>query len=226
MKKIKYLILLLILIALFVIPNISYTIQNNNFQHLSTQGEIKIEDIQQEYNNNDIIAILSIPNSNIYEPIVKTDNNTYYLNHNLKKEKSIIGSVFMDYRINLNSKKILIYGHNSTFYNPPFRELENYYDETYYQEHQTINIITSDNISEYQIFSIFIEYEDWTYMNLSFNEKEWLVHLEKLKSKSWYTSDIDLTKNDEILILQTCSHHTKYSQYKDKYLLVIAKKLK
>ena len=53
----------------------------------------------------------------------------------------------------------------------------------------------------------------------------WLNHLQKLKNKSWYQTNVDVNENDEILILQTCSFHQNFKQYKNKYLLVIAKKI-
>ena len=64
-------------------------------------------------------------------------------------------------------------------------------------------------------------------MNLNFNnDEDWYNHLQKLKSKSLYETETNITKDDEILILQTCSNKEDYQKYKKKYLLIIAKKEK
>lgn len=78
---------------------------------------------------------------------------------------------------------------------------------------------------KYQIFSVYVETSKWDYMKLNFTEKEWLEHLNKLKSLSWYETGVNVSKDDEILILQTCSHHKKYKNYNNKYLLIIVKNI-
>ncbi len=221
MKKIKFFIILALIL---IIPKISYSITSTELVN-DINKELKIQQLKEIYNNEDIEAIIEIPGTNIYEPVLKATNNAFYLNHNNSKEKNIIGSIFMDYRTNLESQKILIYGHNSTIYNPPFRQLENYYNQEFYHSHKLINLITDYNIIHYLIFSVFIEYKDWSYMNLNLSDENYLNHLIALQKKSWYQTNIELTKNDQILIIQTCSYHKNYSQYKDKYLLLIAKKI-
>ena len=59
--------------------------------------------------------------------------------------------------------------------------------------------------------------------NLS--DEEYLNHLEKLKSKSMYDTGIEVTKDDEILILQTCSTNKDYRNYQKKYLLIILRRV-
>ena len=55
--------------------------------------------------------------------------------------------------------------------------------------------------------------------------EEYLNHLKKLKSKSMYDTGVEVTKNDEILILQTCSTHKDYHNYQKKYLLIILRRV-
>ena len=47
----------------------------------------------------------------------------------------------------------------------------------------------------------------------------------KLKSKSMYDTGVEVTKDDEILILQTCSTHKDYHNYQKKYLLIILRRV-
>ena len=62
-------------------------------------------------------------------------------------------------------------------------------------------------------------------MNLKFKTKDdWYNHLQTINSKSMYNTNTEITKNDEIIILQTCSNKEEYKKYKKKYLIVAAKR--
>ncbi len=61
--------------------------------------------------------------------------------------------------------------------------------------------------------------------NINSKEEEYLNHLKKLKSKSMYDTGVEVTKDDEILILQTCSTHKDYHNYQKKYLLIILRRV-
>lgn len=186
-----------------------------------------VEKYQKETNNPDIKAILTIDNTNFQEPIVQTTDNEYYLTHNYKKEKDKLGSIYADYRVNLESgRKILIFGHSSTKRETPFNILENYYDQSYYKNHKYLTIKTNTNTYRYEIFSVYVETKDFTYMNLNFDtENDWYLHILKLQKKSLYQTNIELMKDDEILILQTCSTNPKYQKHSKKYLLIVSRRV-
>lgn len=186
----------------------------------------KVKELQEENNNKDIVGYLTIPGTNISEPVLQSDDNKFYLSHGINKNKNIVGSVYLDYRVKINEgKKNLIYSHNSSSLTVPFKELEKYYDEDFYKEHQFIFLEDTNSKQRYQIFSVFVETKDWSYMKVDFSNEDFLSHIKTLKEKSWYDTGVTIEESDEVLILQTCSHHKKYSKYKNKYLLVIAKKV-
>ena len=184
----------------------------------------KVKKLQEE--NKDIVGYLVIPDTNIHEPVLQGPDNEFYLNHDAHKKKNAIRSIYLDYRVKINiGFKNLIYGHNSSTLNVPFKELEKYYDKNFFKNHQYIYLEDENYIQRYQIFSVFIETQDWSYMKLNFTSDSFLEHLKSLKNKSLYETDVNIENDDEILILQTCSHHINYQKYKNKYLLVIAKKI-
>lgn len=155
------------------------------------------------YHTNDIIAYLKI-NDNIKTPIVQTKDNSYYLNHNINKEKLITGSIFLDYRNKINDKKLLIYGHSNNKYDIPFKYLKNYLDYDYFLNNKYITFIT-DKTYTYEIFSIFKVENDYQYSKLNFqNSTEYLNHLNYLKNKSIYQTNTILNENSHIITLQTC----------------------
>lgn len=187
-----------------------------------------VEELRKKYNNSDVVGIINIEGIDLNEAIMQSTDNSFYLNHNEYKDYDAYGSIFMDYRINpYTSKKILIFGHNSSYIDTPFGNLENYYSEDYYQNHKYITIQIESEIRKYEIFSVYVETSDWTYMNLNFsNDEEWYNHLVILKNNSLYDTNVEINASDEILILQTCSNNKDYSNYDKKYLLIISKRIK
>lgn len=190
------------------------------------EGEIGL--LQQKYNNPDIQGIISIDNSDFRQPLVQTVDNEYYLTHNYKREEYALGAIYADYRVNLEAgRKILIFGHSSTKTDTPFNYLENYYDQNFYENHKYITLETQNNTYRYEIFSVYVETSDFTYMNVNFDTQEdWYLHILKLQKKSLYSIDITLEKEDDILIMQTCSNHSKYKNNSKKYLLIVSRRVK
>lgn len=186
----------------------------------------EINKLKVDYNNNDIVGILSIENTDFNEIVVQTIDNDYYLEHSLNKQYDWRGQTFLDYRVDINnSKKLLIYGHNSGNYNLPFKIFENYYDSSYVNEHKYMYLQTDEEVKIFEIFAIYVEVSDWSYFSkINFSsDDEYYNHILELKNKSLYDTGVVLNKNDEILIIQTCSYHSNYANYENKFLLVMGK---
>ncbi len=175
---------------------------------------------QQEFNNTDIIGELSIENTNMRVPVAQSTDNDYYLNHLLDKSRNSLGSVYLDYRNHTTDRKIIIYGHNSENVYTEFNLLENYLDESYYNNHSKIYFQTEDASYQYQIFSIYIATDDFQHVNLNYNTEEYANHLIWLKDQSVYNTGVEVNRYDDILILQTC-----YFNPEDTFLIVAAKKI-
>ena len=235
MKKQKKIFLgVIILILISSLSIIIYKNKNKNdfkkfmiVDNINNQKETKnnyqeeITKLQEEYNNKDIVGTLEIEGTDYKVPIVQGTDNKFYLTHLPNKEYSIMGSIFLDYRVNINaSKKLLIFGHNSKTMDMPFKILENYYDIDYIKNHPYAIIKTKEKIRKYEIFSLYVAINDYKYMNVNFSEKEYKEHINYLRNKSIYNIETNIGDNDNILILQTCSTHKDYKNYKKKYLVV------
>ena len=185
---------------------------------------ISITELRKQYNNNDIIAYVEIPNI-LGEPIVQTSDNDYYLHNDIYKKPNVIGANFLDYRNNLESdKKLLIYSHSDPEQTLPFVKLKYYNDEKFFGEHKYIYLIDSNKKRKYEVFASYIETEDFDYVNLeNFGGLTYGEHLNKLKDKSYVKSEVELDDNSKVLILQTCSFVN--IDAKTKYQLVMAKEV-
>ncbi len=235
MKKllIPIIIILLLISAIITIekiprPHLEHTNKTGFIDYNSvpeTSKTFLVDKLKDKYHNNDIVGRISIPNTSFQEILLQGEDNDYYLNHNLYKDEYEDGAVELDYRVNLDDKKIIIYSHNKQDKSLPFSILEKYYDQEFYNNHKLINIEDNEKLNTYEIFSIYVEYKDWDYINTYNQIDNWLEHLQKLKSKSFYDTGIEISENDSILILQTCSFDKRYNNYVKKNLLVIAKKV-
>lgn len=239
-NKLKILIpILLIICSIFFIYNFNYKETPIKKESQKTQQEIiketpveeqpnnyqkQLQSLREEYNNDEIIALLEIPNF-ISLPIVQTSDNNYYLHYNLKKEKDINGATYLDYRNNLSDRKLLIYGHSDPEGKLPFASLPKYNNQTFQEEHKYIYLYTEQEKLTYEVFASYIENKDFDYVNLnSFNGLSFEEHINKLKNKSFYQTDIKLSSESNILILQTCSFDKNYSG-KNKFQLVLGAKV-
>lgn len=200
-------------------PVINETLEDKNV------GLEEILKLKEYYQNNDIVGKLVIEGTDISEPILKGNDNSYYLNHNAYGAYQAEGSIYMDYRTNIGDRKILIFGHSSPGWDVPFNELEKYYDKDFYDNHKFIRVYSEKGIDTYEIFSVHIETSDFTYMNILISEDVYNEYLRKYLSNSMYKTDALVSDGDEILILQTCSNHPSYVNYQKKFLLVIGKKI-
>ncbi len=236
-KGVIYLVILVIGILIFGLIYWYWNYSSGNYLYIDVDIKNDIDDAnyykdiineaRNKYNNNDVKGILEIENSDYIVPIMQSSDNDYYLNHTPNNEESFMGSIYLDYRVDIDrSKKLLIYGHNSSNVDMPFSILEEFYDKDYYENHKFIAITTSTTKKRYEIFSVYVETSDFSYMDITFDsDSEYLDHIEKLKSKSMYDTDVTLSSNDEILILQTCSEHPDYRNYQKKYLLIILRRV-
>lgn len=236
MKKLIVIIPVILLISLSVYIGIIYFnigkydeyYINNTIPVMKEEYIEQITSLKEKYNNKDVVGTISIDNTDFNTVVMQGNDNSYYLNHLPDKTYNINGSIFLDYRVDIDeSNKLLIFGHSSPSYFLPIMIIENYKDEDYYKEHKYIYLSSIKEVKKYEIFSVFVETLDWSYMNLNYASKdEYFNHLQNLKSKSFYDTGVEVNKNDKILIMQTCSNMKEYSKYSKKYMLVIAKEVK
>lgn len=187
--------------------------------NLMNRNYLNIEDYQNKYNNSEIVAKIDIEGTNINKLVTQTNDNDHYLTYSLDNKKNDKGNIFIDYRNNiLNSKKIIIYGHNSKKYDADFKELENYMDYNYYINHKFITLKTKYYDKEYEIFSVALYNNNYSYLQINFDNQNWYDHLLYLQNNSIYKIDVELKNNDSIIVLQTCSQ-----KYKDTFLVISAK---
>ena len=164
--------------------------------------------------NKETVAWIKVNNTNIEYPIVKADNNNFYLNHSFDKSQNSAGWIFADYRNKFDNtdKNIIIYGHNMRD-GSMFGSLKNILNSNWYENEENTNITlyTENEKCIYKVFSIYkIESEDY-YIKTEFsNDNEFEQFVNTIKNRSIKKFDIDVSKEDNILTLSTCANNNRY----------------
>lgn len=218
--------MLLILLLIYSAINIILWIKNNHENkdiiteinksvEINNSGEekykINFEELKQK--NPDTIAWLKVENTSIEFPVVKTNNNSYYLTHNFNKENNKAGWIFADYKNKFDGtdKNIIIYGHNRRD-DSMFGTLKNVIKKEWYsnEENQYITLITEKEYQKFQVFSIYqIEAEEY-YLKTDFKTTEFSDFISTLKQRSIKDFNVEISDEDEILTLSTCANNNKY----------------
>ena len=186
------------------------------------KGEINLENIEIQYSvdfarlkeiNKDVVAWLKVNGTNVEYTVVKTKNNSYYLNHNFEKKYNRAGWPFVDYKnkIDGTDKNIIVYGHNRKD-GSMFGTLKNILTDEWLnnEENRNIIFITENEEIHYEVFSVYkIEAEDY-YIQTSFKTGEFQKFVETLKQRSIKDFGIELSEEDQILTLSTCANNNQY----------------
>jgi len=177
--------------------------------------------------NSDVIGWIYIYDTKVDYPILQSKDNSYYLNHNVKKEYTPAGSIFMDYRNdplaidNSTDNNIVLYGHrmkNSQM----FGTLKKFSNKEYFNSKYPIALILNDKEYYFEVFSSYITSSDDNYIQTKFdNKEEFNKFIEKVSNKSHSKVDTNKDLIDNILTLSTCSY-----EYEDARLVVHARLIK
>jgi len=160
--------------------------------------------------NKDVIGYLKVKNTNIDYPVVTSNDNKYYLTHNLYNEEDKNGWVYMDFR---NSDKYLndntiIYGHNMYYSGVMFGTLHRTLNGNWYNNEDNLNI-TFDTMyasMNWKIYSIYTTPKTNDYLKVSFDTKEEKEqYINMTKERSIKNFDTPVTAENKILTLSTCT---------------------
>lgn len=144
-------------------------------------------------------------------PIVKGDDNDFYLHHTYKKESLFSGSIFMDMKNtkDFSDQNTIIYGHNMKD-GSMFGTLKDYKKEEIKNKSPYFWIITEKEAYKYQIFAIYTADVDGdTYTLIQGPGKETIRYGEAMEKKSEVTVKAHKFKaTDKIVTLSTCTGDT------------------
>lgn len=178
--------------------------------------------------NENIVAWIYIPGTGVDYPVIKAEDNEYYLNHDIYGNSSIYGSIYLDQRyynvpdIN-DADNLIIYGHNMGHWNTSmFGKLMKFKEQGYYSKHKDIYLYTPTENSTYRIVNVVrttINNKWYQFTTLSGSE----LSLDELKNclnvDALYQCTQPKKNSNKYITLSTCDYDGNYR------ILVIGEKI-
>lgn len=158
--------------------------------------------------NEDLVGWITIGDTKIDYPVLQAENNDEYLTRNFYKEDNIAGSIFMDFRNDIESPNLntIIYGHRMKD-GSMFEQLTKFEDEEFFKSHPTFDFDTLYDNYEAEIFAVYITTTDFNYIQTDFaSDEEYQQLINKIQEKSMYKTGVEVNADDHILTLSTCDY--------------------
>lgn len=179
--------------------------------------------------NPDVIGWITVPNTVIDYPVVRSEDNEYYLTHNVEKSKSKHGAIFMDFRNAAEDQQqhIIIYGHNMKN-GTMFHDLNNYKQQSFFEQNRIITFDWNGQETKWEVFAAYVVQPDVYYIHTRFgsgqNFAEYMNELVKIAKESKYSvvdDSITVKSSDQVLTLSTCTY-----EYDNSRFVVSARRIK
>lgn len=182
--------------------------------------------------NQDVVGWITVQGTQIDYPVVKTDNNEFYLEHDYMKNYTRYGTVFADCENVITpskmSQNISIYGHDMND-GSMFGELDFYRELSFLKKHPYFTFNTLYGDANYVIYGVFItntqpqqdsgKVFEWRMPEFS-SDAEFEAYVNECKKRSLFETPIEVSPGDTLVSLSTCTW-----DFDDARLVVVARKV-
>lgn len=158
--------------------------------------------------NSDVCGWLYSKDTVINYPVAQGSDNNEYLHHLLDGTYNSSGTLFVDCECgpDFSGTNTVVYGHNMKD-GSMFNSLTNYKNQSYYDEHPVMYLNTPKQNYKIEIFTAYIcNYDADTYTRDFYSAEDYAAWVAKMKSQSDFTSDVEVTANDRVITLSTCTY--------------------
>lgn len=195
-----------------IFDNVEITFEDVNVDEIET-NTLNIDFNSLISFNSDTIGWIRVEGTDINYPVVQTNDNSFYLTHSFDKSYNKAGWIFADYtnssiKDNQLDANTVIYGHNRQN-KSMFGTLSNTLKEKWrdVEKNRYINFSTREESMLWEVFSTYtIDSEDY-YIKTSFTtDEDYEEFLKTIKTRSIYNFNINVTTEDRILTLSTCTN--------------------
>lgn len=158
--------------------------------------------------NQDIVGWIYIEALDISYPVVRGEDNDYYLHRTFEGKDNFSGSIFMEYRNSgdFSDSNTIVYGHNMKNQSM-FGKLKFLKEQNKYMESQYFWILTPEHNYRYEMFSMQVTEADSDVYTLYENPgQEYVDYLNKRHEESEVALPYaDFTADSKIVTLSTCT---------------------
>lgn len=160
--------------------------------------------------NNNAAAWIYQEGTGIDYPVVYAPDNDYYLRRDINQNYSIWGVPFIDYNNHHGfiDKNTVIYGHSGTNTTQMFSTLDNYREQSYYDQHKELDLYTpAVHYKLYPIAGYETTAED-AYVMMDFpSDEAFMEYVNGFIAKSMFRSEQTVQASDQTVLLSTCQFH-------------------
>ena len=160
------------------------------------------QELQETYT--DAIGWIYIPDTSINYPIMQGEDNDFYLTHGTDGRSLKCGCIELDFRCEnrLQNNFNILYGHNMKS-GSMFANVCRFKDKSYYDSHPYGWVYTADSVYRLDFFSVAVtDWHDEIYNGFR-SLDEWTPHLKEI---SRIYEEVELTEQDRLVLLSTCSY--------------------
>ena len=165
--------------------------------------------------NPQVVGWIYSPDTVISYPVLKGEDNDYYLHHTLNGTENSSGSIFMDAvcEDDLSQHNTILYGHHMNN-GSMFASLAEYKQEGYLEAHPKLFYYTPTQNYELQVFACFVTGGDSDVYAFNFpTESEFVDFVNRMRSRSNFDTDVVVGEGDHIMTLSTCSYEYDDARY-------------
>ncbi len=140
-------------------------------------------------------------------PVLRGEDNDYYLHHTFRKEYLFAGSIFEDYHNepDFSDPNTIVYGHNMRN-GSMFNHLKKLNDQAKYDADPYFWILTPKGNYRYHIYCITTAgVNSDFYLLYKENDREFLEWEQKIQAASDVGNKVELTERDKTVVLSTCT---------------------
>jgi sortase B len=173
--------------------------------------ENRIVELQKTVNS-EIKAWVELDGTDISYPITQAGDNTFYLTHNFRRDYAGNGSIFADFRNNLEQDDyVVVYGHNMNG-EQMFGPLKKYADANYFSTHASGKVYTAKGSTEAEVLGYaIVEGDDQGIYGIGSNANgkndALLQYIKTAASQTgqWHNPS---GKHSRLMLLSTCYNHS------------------
>ena len=187
------------------------TYTSNEINLYRKYGQIDITNVNFEelkQVNTDVVAWIMVDGTSVNYPIVQSNDNDYYLNHDIVKSPKGSGWTFMDFRnsTDLSDSNTIFYGHN-LLNKTAFGSLSNVFTDKWINSSNHYIVVKTESVTHiYEIFSRYVIEPEVYYLQTNFyNDTSYQQFLDTIKARTNYDFGVSVTTSDKIITLSTCS---------------------
>lgn len=163
----------------------------------------------------DVVGWVTIEGTKIDYPIVRGEDNDFYLDHLPDKTKNAAGSIMMDVanQPDFSDEVSILHGHHMRS-GAMFGDLDLYEEEAYYKEHPMMRLYTPQGDYDVAIFAAYsVDGSTFAYPTNFTGEEGFNEFYHRATTRTPYKTGVEVAYGDRMLMLSTCAYAYEYERY-------------